>query len=300
MTTVLITGIGLVGKSLGNFLLKKRYNVNFLTRNPNRHQSLNTFKWDLKSNYIDLDAFKNVTILIHLAGTNISDKRWTKKRKKDILNSRILSTELLISTIQKQKFKLNSIISISAIGYYGAISSDKIYTESDPSATDFLGRTCMEWEKALLKFETLNCRTVILRSGVVLSKNGGALSSIVKPIKMNVGAYLGKGEQYIPWIHLNDLIKMLHFSIINNQIEGIFNAVSPSHITNIILTNKISKKLDKMIVLPKIPAFLLFLIFGEMASLILYGSRVSSQKIVSSGYEFEFENLDKAIEDLIN
>ena len=183
MTKILITGIGLVGKSLGKFLSNKGFTVNFLTRNPDKYSDLNTFKWDLNSNYIDTDAFKNVTVLIHLAGTNISNKRWTKERKNDILNSRIQSTQLLIRTIQRQNLNIKSIISISAIGYYGAITSQKIYDESAPPATDFLGNTCMQWEKALLKFETLNCKNVILRSGVVLSKKG---SGIVSKFRQNI------------------------------------------------------------------------------------------------------------------
>ena len=299
MDGILITGIGLTSKILGAFLTLKGYDVRYLTRNPNKYPKLKAFKWNLALKQIDLDAFKNVKTLIHLAGAGISEKRWTAKRKQEIFNSLILSTKLLFETVKLHNIKLDTFIGASAIGYYGAITSEKVYTENDNSANDFLGKTCAQWEEELLMFNAINIRTVILRTGVVFSKKGGAFDKIIFPIKKNIGASLYNGAQYLPWIHMKDLIQMYFYCIQYKNISGIYNAVSPEHISNEQITESIAKKLNKKIWLPNIPKFMLSLIFGQMASILIYGSRVSSKKIIDSGFKFKYMKLDDALDDLL-
>jgi uncharacterized protein (TIGR01777 family) len=299
METILITGIGLIGRATGELLRLKGYNVHYLTRNPNGYPALKTFKWNLSSKEIDLKAFKNVTTIIHLAGANISATRWTKKRKEEILKSRTVSTQLLFDTVKSNNIKLESFVAASAIGYYGAITTSKIFEENDNPGSDFLGNTCQSWEQTLNQFTLLNMRTVILRTGVVLAKNEGAFQKLIKPFQNNVGASLGSGKQYMPWIHINDIANLYLFCIQNKSISGIFNAVAPNYINNREITEAISGKLHKKNWLPNIPTALLYLLFGEMSKILTTGNRVSPNKIIKKGFKFEYKNFSIALENLL-
>lgn len=301
METILIAGgTGFIGKKITQLLLDKGYQVNLLSRKKNKVAQPNTFVWDVENAYIDLAAFKNVDHLINLSGANIGEKRWSKKRKEAILNSRINTTKFLFETVKSQQISLQSFISASAVGYYGSITSEKIFSESDISNDDFLGNVCHQWEQEALKFNDLGIKTTIIRTGIVLAKNEGAFQKMLQPIKMGFGAVLGSGKQYLPWIHENDIATIYVNAIINKNWNGIINAVAPQHINNQEFTLKIAKKLSKKIYLPPIPAFLLKMLLGEMSQLILTGSRVSSEKLVNLGYEFQFETIDNALDDLLN
>ena len=291
MATVLITGgTGFIGKHLSELLQKKGYTVTFLSRNKNTLIP-NTYYWNISASHIDSEAIKTADYIIHLAGTNISSKKWSKKQKELIYKSRIETTNLLFEKIKQYRPNLKAFIAASAVGFYGTVTSEKIYTEEDTCGNDFLSKVCAAWEKASLQFNTLTIRTVILRTGVVFAKNEGAFKKITQPIKSGIGAVLGNGNQYIPWIHINDLCEMYITAIENTQLNGIYNAVAPKSITNKELTYKIAASLNKKIWLPKIPTFVLQLIFGEMASILLKGSRVSSKKIESAGFQFKFKNI---------
>lgn len=298
MTSILVTGgTGFIGNHLCNLLRSKGYNVLILSRN--KTNSPNTFYWNITENYIDPKAIQIADYIVHLTGAGIADKRWTKKRKKELIDSRVKSTNLLFNKIKEFNPALKGFISASGIGFYGAVTSNKIYSEKDSVGTDFLAEVCKAWESASNQFNSLNIRTVIFRTGIVLSKTGGAFEKMSQPIKLGIGSPIGTGNQYMPWIHLEDLCNLFLEAIENEQFKGIYNATAPEHITNKELTKKIASSLHKKIWLPNVPDFILRLIFGEMAVILLEGSRISSNKIEKTGFQFKFPTIQKAIQELI-
>ena len=294
MTKVLITGgTGLVGKFLQEKLISKNYTVNVLSRNPKKEQE---FYWNISNNEIDEKAFLNVDIIIHLAGAGIAEKRWTPERKQEIIDSRTKSTALLFNKIKELKIPLKRFIAASAIGYYGAITSETVFKESDTAATDFLGNVCQQWEKASLAFNELNIPTTILRTGIVLSKNGGALSKMNTPIAINP---IASGKQYVPWIHIEDLTNLFIKAIEDNTFTGVYNAAAPETQTSFSFAKTLAKQTNKIFIPIGVPTFVLKILFAEMSILLTTGSRVSSEKVEKSGFNFSYKNLDKALEDSI-
>ncbi len=300
METVLITGgTGLVGKHLSNKLQEKGYSVVFLSRASQKTSSIKIFEWNYQENTIDNSVFNNIDYIIHLAGANIGEKRWTNNRKQLILDSRVKTGQLIFDKIKEQKKSIKAFISASAIGYYGTITSETIFKETNLSANDFLGNICNQWEKIADKFEEIGIRTVKIRTGVVLTEKEGALSKMITPVKMGIGSAIGTGKQYLPWIHIDDLCGIYIKAIEDKTIQGSFNAVAPDYRTNKDFTNILASVLNRPFWFPNIPAFTMNLMFGEMSSILLKGSRVSSDLIISKGYSFMFPNLRKALIDLL-
>lgn len=295
---VLITGAGgMIAKELAKKICKD-YEIRFLTRNRKQE---NEYEWDIKKGTVDETAFDNVSHIIHLAGANISEKRWTPERKRELISSRVDSAELLRTTLRKNRIKLKSFISASGINFYGTKTSEKIYVETDPPGNDFLSEVVVLWERAAddFKEQDLAERVVKIRTAVVLSEKDGALKKMVPPVQYYIGSPLGTGKQYMPWIHIEDICSIYEFALKNPAIEGAYNAVSPQHATNKELTKKIAKVLGKPLWMPNVPGFVLKLIFGELASAILEGSRASSQKILDTGFHFKFPDLEKALRDIL-
>ena len=293
MVNILITGgTGLVGQFLSKKLFDKGYNVRILTRSPKKD---NEFYWNLSTNEVDSNAFYNLDYIIHLAGAGIADKRWTTKRKQEIINSRIKSTELLYNTIHKLKIPLKGFIAASAIGYYGAITTDAIYTELDSPADDFVSNVCQQWEESSLTFEKIAIPTTILRTGIVLSKKGGALEKMKTPIISPIAS----GKQYVPWIHIEDLTNIFIKAIEDTSFTGIYNTVAPEYQTSFSFSKSLAKKSNKLFLPIGVPKFLLQIIFGQMSILLTTGSRVSSQKVEKTNYTFSYKKLDEAFDDLI-
>jgi uncharacterized protein (TIGR01777 family) len=291
---ILITGgTGLVGQLLQQKLVDMNYTVRILSRNPKKATE---FYWNIANNEIDEKAFIDVEYIIHLAGAGIAEKRWTPKRKQEIMDSRIKSTALLFNKVKQLKTPLKGFIAASAIGYYGAITSENIFKESDPAATDFIGNVCQQWEQASLAFNDLQIPTTILRIGIVLSKNGGALSKMNTPIAINP---IGNGKHYIPWVHIEDLTNLFIKAIEDNTFTGIYNAVAPETQTSFSFAKTLAKKTKKLYIPLGIPSFLLQLLFGEMSIILTTGSRISSEKIENSGFYFIYKNLDKALENSV-
>jgi len=295
MEKVLITGgSGLIGRRL-SFLLKSRgYEVRILSRSNNPKNNYKTFVWNVSEQYINDSAFEGLKHIIHLAGAGIADKRWSEKRKKEIIASRVASTNLLYNSVKRLKTPLNSFISASATGYYGAITSETIFEEKDKPAKDFLGKVCSLWEDSIFQFNEIKIRTVALRTGIVLSKDGGALKKMKTPIITS----LGNGKQYMPWIHIDDLCELYIKAIEDEQFKGAFNAVSPEHISNLSFSKKISKIFNYPFLALGAPSLILQIVFGEMSTIILNGSRISANKIKQAGFKFKFENLEKALKNL--
>jgi uncharacterized protein (TIGR01777 family) len=299
MSRVLITGgSGLIGQDLRIRLEEKGYEVAQLTRSARKDRQTISYAWDIDRGEIDRDALNNSDYIIHLAGANIGALRWTPKRKQEIRASRIDSIDLIFNNLDLQQKKLKAFISSSAIGYYGAINSEHIFNETDPPSGDFLGRTCKDWEDAADRFAEAGIRTVKIRTGIVLSNNGGALSKLQLPVKLGFGAPLGNGKQYMPWIHKDDLSAIYLQALEDEKMLGAYNAVAPEHITNDALTRRLARALRKPFWMPNIPSFLMKLLFGEMAAMLLYGSRISSEKIREAGFSFRFPDIESAFNEL--
>ncbi|MFB6307120.1 MAG: TIGR01777 family oxidoreductase [Flavobacteriales bacterium] len=300
MSGVLITGgTGLVGTRLSDILNKNGYEVKVLSTRQNVGENFPTYHWSIKNNTIEEGAFEGVDHIIHLAGAGIVDKKWTKQYKEILLKSRVETCNLLHKHVVKNKSNIKSFISASGIGYYGARTIGGEFTEKDSLGSDFTAYICKKWEEAALQFNNI-CKTIILRTGVVLSDRGGALPKMKKPIDYFVGAPLGSGKQIIPWIHIDDLCKMYLHALQNNNVLGVYNAVAPKPVTNKFMTKKIAEITKKPCCLPNVPAFIIKMMLGKRAQLVLEGTPVSCEKIQKTGFSFEFEELDEALRDLLN
>ena len=301
MATILITGgTGLVGSHLRKRLVELGYDVSILGRTRKNKKSIPTYTWDWRKQDIENEAIDTADYIIHLAGANIAGKKWTVNRKQVILDSRVKTAKLLFDKVKERNRDLKAFISSSAIGYYGAITSDKIFTETDPPAIDFLGETCSLWEKSVDRFKELGVRTVKIRTGVTLTSQDGALSKMITPVKMGIGSAIGSGKQYLPWIHIDDLCGIYIKAIEDTQMNGAYNAVAPDHKTNKEFMRILAHVLKRPFLFPSVPSITLKLMFGKMSVILLTGSRVSADKIMSQGYKFLFPDLEKALDDLIN
>lgn len=293
---VLITGgTGLVGSRLIPMLQEKEYQVSILSRSENNSLGVRSFVWDYKKEYIDPEAFKGIDAIIHLAGAGVADKKWTSERKDEIYNSRTKTSLLLFNELQKRDHQVKTFIAASAIGIYGADTGSAIIREEATKGTDFLAHVTDAWETATNKISSLGIRLAQLRIGVVLSEKGGALKELLKP---PVAAPLGKGNQYMSWIHIDDLCGIMIESLANDSYQGAINAVGPKPKTNKEFTKVAAKAFKKPYLPIPVPSLVLKLMLGEMSSIVLGGSRVSSQKVQSLGYEFKYPKLPAALEDL--
>jgi uncharacterized protein len=257
------------------------------------------YEWDLRNNFIEEEAISNAECIIHLAGAGVADQSWTAARKKEILESRTLSTRLLINKIESVPNHVQAFINASAIGYYGLDTGGTWqYENMESKGNDFLANVVKAWENEIFKSKKI--RTVAIRIGVVLSEKGGALEKMAQPVRLYVGAALGSGLQYVSWIHIDDLCEMFVKAVADGNMAGIYNGVAPQPVTNEILTKNIGKVLDKPILPINVPAFALRVMLGEMADIVLGGNRVAAEKIEKVGFQFRFREIRPAIEDLLS
>lgn len=299
MATILITGIsGLVGTALSQYLQKQGHTIKGLSRSAGSKNGIQIYKWNIDSGEIDELAFKDVTHIVHLAGEGIADKRWTEERKKAIMDSRTKSTELVIKTIEKLKLPIQGFAGASAIGAYGLKTSEHIYTETDRETDDFFGKTCQLWEDSYLPLSKLNIRTCILRIGIVLSARGGAYVKMKTPVKFGIGSALGSGKQYMPFVHIDDVVGAFEKALLDETMKGIYNLVGSEHVTNYQFNKALSRSIQKPFFMPAVPAFILKLLLGEMHLMVTTGSRVSNEKLLNSGYNLKFPTLEAALAQL--
>jgi uncharacterized protein len=305
MPTILITGgTGLVGKALTTLLLSKGYQVIILSRSKTtaaKNDKIAYTQWNVATQQIDINAVQKADYIIHLAGAGVMDKKWTPSYKKEIVDSRVKSSELIVETLKNNTHKVKAIISASAIGYYG---EDKVpnysFIEADKPDDGFLGNTCLQWEESISAATHLGVRVAKLRTGIVFSNEGGAFAEFVKPLKFKLATILGNGKQVISWIHIDDLCKQFLYALENENMNGAYNAVAPNPITNKNLLLKLATKLCGKFYIPfYVPTFILKLMMGDRSIEILKSATVSSQKIESAGFTFLYKNVDEALEDLV-
>lgn len=298
---VLITGAtGLVGKELTELLLQNGVKINYLTTSKNKIQSqpnYQGFYWNPQAGVIDENCLMGVSTVIHLAGASIA-KRWTDSYKQEIIESRFLSTNLLYNALKKYTHQVTNIISASAVGIYPS-SLDAFYKEDfiDFEET-FLSDVVIRWEESLLQIERLGISVCKFRIGLVLSEKGGVLQQVLKPTKIGLGAAFGSGKQFMSWIHIHDLANMFLFAIQNN-LSGTYNAVAPNPVTNQEFSLTVAQTLNKPFFLPNIPKVVMVLLLGEMHILLFESQNVSAEKIIHSGFKFQFKTLYTALQDLL-
>jgi len=299
--TVLITGAtGLIGREIVKQCHDKGFNVHYLTTSKSKLATESNYKgffWNPNNNEIDHSCFDGVSTIINLVGASIS-KRWTKPYKKEILESRTKTVQLLQDTIRLYNYNIKHVVSASAIGIYPS-SFTNYYDEAyDQNSDSFLGTVVAQWEDAIDGFKELGCKVAKIRIGLVLARQGGALPEIIKPIKFGAGAAFGNGKQWQSWIHVTDLANIfLH--VVAHKLEGVYNGVAPNAVTNSELTKTVAKVLHRPLIMPNIPKPLMKLILGEMHMLLFESQRVNSDKIKAKGFYFKYANLKPALIDIL-
>jgi uncharacterized protein (TIGR01777 family) len=310
MPSVLITGgTGLVGTAVKTLLEAKGYEVVLLSRSKSSLKG--QAHWDINAGTIDSTAIAEADYIIHLAGAGVADKRWSESRKQEIVDSRTKSSALLVKALQETPNKVKAVISASAIGWYGPDQMNthnnertaKGFVETDPSYPDFLGTTCAAWEASIAPVTAntngLQKRLVCLRTGIVLSKNGGALKEFLKPLAVRMAAVLGNGQQMISWIDVRDLAKMFMYAIEHENMSGSYNAVAPSPVSNKTLTQTLASILyGNFYITTYVPSFVLKIMLGEMSIEVLKSTTVSAQKIQEAGFVFDYTEISKSLSTL--
>jgi uncharacterized protein len=312
MTTVIITGgTGLIGTALTKALVQKGYEIVILSRSKklSTKKNISYAVWDVSNQTIEEEAIKKADYIVHLAGANVGEKRWTQKRKKEIVDSRVDTGKLLVKALKEIPNKVKAVVSSSAMGYYGPDSlipnpspggegSERPFMETDPSYNDFLATTVVKWEGAIKPVIDLGKRLVFFRTGIVLSNEGGAYKEFKKPLQFGVASVLGSGKQTVSWIHIDDLVRLYIEAIENDKWNGVYNAVSPNPVSNRQLIKEIARQTKRFYVVAKVPAFVLKVVLGEMSIEVLKSTTVSSEKIRKEGFQFLFPTIADAIKSL--
>lgn len=298
MKVLISGGSGLVGKAVSECLLAKGHEVSILSRKAGKLESgIEAFAWDPEKGTIDINALNGVDAIINLAGSTIA-QRWTPHGKDIILRSRINATRLLAETLAKTDHQVKTFLSASAVGYYPD-SLDKEYHEEDAPGSNFLSIVCQKWEQEAMHIEELGLRVIRARIGIVLDKNEGALAKMALPVKFGLGAALGSGKQWMPWIHKKDLAEMFVYTLENQALKtGVINAVGAHNVSNRELTESLAKTLNRPLFLPNVPSFVLKLMLGEMAATALTSNKVSCTKIQSYGFKYQYNRLEEALSQL--
>lgn len=317
MKNILIAGgTGTIGIRLCAILLEKGYSVTVLSRKTDinqikplkalqeKHRHIRLAHWNVQSQTIEEQAVAEADCIVNLAGAGIADERWSAERKIEIVQSRTQSAALIIKGLRDVSNKVTTVINSSAIGWYGVDdknSRGKGFTEDMPAANDYLGDTCKAWEDSISGVEELGKRLVIIRTGIVLSKDGGAFVEFKKPLNFRVAAILGNGKQIVSWIHVEDICNIYVHAIENEHVQGIYNSAAPHPVSNKELVLAMAKsKYGKGYLPMHVPAFALKIAMGEMSQEVLKSTTANAQKIIDSGFVFKYPTIDKAVADLLS
>ena len=297
---VLVTGAsGFIGQRIVKALAKQRHEILRLTRSAADPGDPRSIHWNIEAGELDPAALEGLDAVIHLAGENLSAKRWTPAFKAQILESRVKGTQLLLSALERTAVKPKAFIAAAAIGYYGNRGAQELSEDSE-AGTDFLAQVCQAWEAETSKASALGCRVVQLRIGMVLGKEGGALGKMLLPFKLGVGGKIGNGKQYYSWISVEDLQRAFLFAVKNEAMSGVYNAVSPNPVTNAQFTSSLARALSRPAFLP-MPAFAARLAFGEMAdALLLGGQKVTPSRLKAAGFQWEHPFIGEALNKILN
>ncbi|MFT4024771.1 MAG: TIGR01777 family oxidoreductase [Flavihumibacter sp.] len=304
MATVLISGgTGLVGRALTASLTSQGHSVIILSREGRKDRAsagpARYAHWNIQAGTIDEWAIAEADHIVHLAGANVAEKRWSAARKKEIVDSRVLSGELLCRAVSHIPNKIISVAGASAIGWYGPdpqVPNPQPFIETDHAHDDFLGSTCHAWEQAIVPMQALGKRLSILRTGIVLSPGGGALTEFRKPLRFGMAAILSNGRQVISWIQVDDLVRLYEAALFDPAFAGVYNAVAPRPVDNRTLTLALARRLrGKMFIPLHVPGFVLKLVLGEMSIEVLKSCTVSANKLSRQGFRFVYPEIDAAL-----
>lgn len=299
MPTTLITGgSGLIGSALTRHLLNSGHTVRHLSRTPGERNGVTAYAWDPARGTMDRSALEGVDHIVHLAGESIIAKRWTPERLRICEESRTESARLVLRAVREVGVRPQSFVSASGVGYYGAITSDRIFTESDPNATDTIGKLTRAWEDAVDEWGS-GCRVVKLRTPVVLASDGGALPRFMKLARWSVLAPLASGRQWMPWVHIDDLVQAYAAALADERWSGAYNICPPYHRTNKDMMRHIAKAVGRPLFPIAVPGFALRIALGEMSALLTEGARVESARLEQVGFRFSHGDLGPALRDLV-
>lgn len=298
MKILIAGGSGLVGSNLTRMLVDQGHEVRLLSRKKHPNDLASVFTWDIQEKTIEEGALDGVDAVVNLAGSGIADRRWSSQVKEELFSSRIESVKCLFINIKNRDQKPAVMVTASGKDYYGILPFDTESSETDSAGGSFLGRLCSDWENEAGRFEELGIRTAQLRIGLVLDKDKGALAKLAQPIQLGLGAPLGSGKQVMPWIHLDDICRLVIHVLNTGSASGPFNTVGHNAVTNEEFNKILAKVLKKPLWLPNVPAFVLKLLLGEMADLVLTGNYVRNKKILDTGFKFKFEYLEEALKEI--
>lgn len=299
MATILITGgSGLIGSALTAALQRDGHEVRWLSRTAGVRKGVQAFAWDPERGTVAPNALVGVDHIIHLAGAGIADKRWSVARKRELEHSRAESARVLLRAVKAHGAAPKSFISAAGINYYGAETTAQVFSESDPAGPGYIAHLSRLWEEAADEW-TPTCRVVKLRTPLVLARKGGGLAKLALPARFGLGAPLGSGRQWMPWVHLDDLVRAYEHALTNAAMRGAYNVCAGDQRTNRDFTKAVSKALGRPMFLPAVPGFLLKLALGELSSILLGGSRATNAKLLATGFTFRYDALDAALKDCL-
>ncbi|MDN4165890.1 TIGR01777 family oxidoreductase [Cytophagales bacterium LB-30] len=298
MEKILISGgSGLVGQALTQHLTQQGHEVAWLSRSQQKGQK--TFLWDVKNQEIAPEALAWASHIIHLAGAGVADKRWTPAYKKEILDSRVQATRLLVKGLKQYPNAVKKVVSASAMGIYGTFHQEEWVEEESPAGKDFLAKVTQEWENEVQQLQSLGIPEVRMRISIVLAKEGGALPTLMLPVRFGLASAIGKGSQYMSWIHIKDLCRLFSWALLESDIQGALNAASPQPETNADFMKTLAKVMRKPFFLPSVPSWVLHLAMGEKAIIATSGVRLSVNRLTSKGVTFVHPDLATALESLL-
>ncbi len=297
---ILITGgTGLVGTRLSRRLAEAGHTIAHLSRGGTATE-YRAFRWNPAGGQLDAAAVPWADAIVHLAGAGVMDARWTPARKQEILESRVRGLHLLRDALARRDHQVQTLVSAAAIGIYGD-RGDAWLTENTPAPApgqDFLADVCRQWEAAALQIRATGLRVPIMRIGIVLSADGGALPEMARPVRLGAGAALGSGKQWTSWIHIDDLCRAFEAALTDARYTGVYNLVGPAPVTNAALTRAIADVLHRPLVLPNVPGFVLRLALGERAQAVLGSQRVRPDGLTGLYFSFEYPELSTALANL--